>query len=114
MRDMQSIFINLQVDNNTCMTSLFPRSVVYLIKKCSCLSSNFSGRFFQAALLYRAHKTTKRVYITANYFLINRTSAAISAIKSPFGKSDNLALAKAYTQIALKKWSRHISVIINI
>lgn len=47
-------------------------------------------------------KTIKPVYISTNYFLINRTTTAISAIRYVlFVKTDNLAFGKAYIRIAL-------------
>lgn len=95
MRDVQSIFTDLRVHNSPYMTSLFPRSVVYLMKG---RAQTFPAAFlFHAAFRYRLRETIKRVYISANYFLINRTSVAISAFKSPFGKTDNVALEKAST-----------------
>lgn len=77
----------------------------FLISRVSCLSDQklaprgpalFRLLVLSSVLFDVLIKTIKPVYITTNYFLINRTSTAISAIRYVlFVKTDNLAFGKS-------------------
>ena len=96
----------------------------FLISRVSCLSDqNLAPRGFglfrllvlSSVLFVVLIKTIKPVYISTNYFLINRTRTAISAIRYVlFVKTDNLAFGKSIYSNCTLKSSRTFPLLFRI